>query len=179
MDGLPLSFYRELIDENGGEAAFENLTTSNVKRSSIVPKTENTKLSLCAQMRLEGDGRVKTATWFVSHAWQFKFMDVVRALEAFFADKPGAIIWMDLLSTSQHATFSKPPEWWQQTFVSAIGQMGQVVMVMTPWDNPVSLTRAWCLVKLFASRFGVALPPCERTRSLKKSVVKPQRFTAC
>ena len=52
MDGLPLSFYRELIDANGGEAAFENLTTSNVKRSIIVPKTQNTKLSLSAQMRL-------------------------------------------------------------------------------------------------------------------------------
>ncbi len=48
MDGLPLSFYLELIDANGGEAAFESLTTSNVKRSIIVPKTQNTKLSLCA-----------------------------------------------------------------------------------------------------------------------------------
>ena len=109
LDGLPLSFYRELIDANGGEAAFESLTTSNVKRSIIVPKTQNTMLSLCAHMRLEGDGRVKTATWFVSHAWQCKFVDVVRALEAFFADKPGAIIWMDLFLTSQHATFDQPP----------------------------------------------------------------------
>ncbi len=50
------------------------------------------------------------ALCFVSHAWQCKFMDVVRALEAFFVDKPGAIIWMDLISTSQHATFDQPPE---------------------------------------------------------------------
>jgi tetratricopeptide (TPR) repeat protein len=171
MDGLPLSFFRELINANGGEAAFEGLTTSNVKRSIIVPKTQSTKLSLCAHLRLEGDARVEAATWFVSHAWQCKFMDVVRALEAFFADKPGAIMWMDLFSTSQHATFDKPPEWWQQTFVSAIGRMGQMVMVMTPWDSPVSLKRAWCLVELYAcrssgSRFGVALPPSERSRFL-------------
>jgi tetratricopeptide (TPR) repeat protein len=136
-----------------------------------VPKTQSTKLSLCAQMRKAGDARVRPATWFVSHTWQYKFMDVVSALEAFFADKPDAIIWMDLLSTSQHATFDRPPEWWQQTFTSAIGQMGQMVMVMTPWDHPVCLTRAWCLIELYASRssgsrFDVAFPPSERARFL-------------
>ena len=181
MDGLPFSFFRELVDANGGEAAFEGLTTSNVKRNIIVPKTQSTKLSLCAQMRQEGDSRVKTATWFVSHAWQYKFLDVFRALEAFFADKPEAIIWMDIVSTSQHATFERPPEWWQQTFVSAIGRMGQMVMIMTPWDNPVCLTRAWCLIELYACRssgslFGVALPPSERARFLSQIVSKAGAF---
>jgi hypothetical protein len=181
MDGLPLSYLRELIDENGGEAAFEGLTTSNVKRSIIVPKTQATKLSLCAQLKQEGDARVQTATWFVSHAWQFKFLDVVRALEAFFADKPGAIIWLDLVSTSQHATFDKPPEWWQHTFCSAIGGMGQMVMVMTPWDNPVCLTRAWCLIELHACRssgsdFCVALPPSERARFVEEICEKAGAF---
>ena len=35
MDGLPLPFFRELIDGNGGEAAFEGLTTSNVNRLEL------------------------------------------------------------------------------------------------------------------------------------------------
>ena len=180
-DGLPPSYLRHIIDENGGEAAFEGLTTSNVKRSIIVPKTQATKLSLCAQLKQEGDARVQTATWFVSHAWQFKFLDVVRALEAFFADKPGAIIWLDLVSTSQHATFDKPPEWWQHTFCSAIGGMGQMVMVMTPWDNPVCLTRAWCLIELHACRssgsdFCVALPPSERARFVEEICEKAGAF---
>jgi hypothetical protein len=51
--------------------------------------------------------------------------------------------------------------------------MGQMVMVMTLWDNPVSLTRAWCLVELFycfssCSRLNVALPPYERARFLEE-----------
>jgi tetratricopeptide (TPR) repeat protein len=172
-DGLPPCYLRQLIDEYGGEAAFEGLTTSNVKRNFIVPKTQATKLSLCAQLLQEGDARVKPATWFVSHAWQFKFLDVVRALEAFFADKPDAIIWIDLMSTSQHATFDRPPEWWQQTFISAIGRMGQMVMVMTPWDNPICLTRAWCLIELYACRssgsnFCIALSPYERSRFVEQ-----------
>jgi hypothetical protein len=58
MDGLPLPFLRELINDNGGESAFEDMTTSNVKRSIIVPLTQATKLSLCAQLKQSGDARV-------------------------------------------------------------------------------------------------------------------------
>jgi hypothetical protein len=128
-------------------------------------------------LRQQGDARVQTATWFVSHPWQIKFLDLVRALEAFFADKPGAILWMDLISASQHTTFDRPPEWWQHTFISAIGRMGQVVMVMTPWHNPICLTRAWCLIELYASRssgsiFGVAFPPSQRVQFLAEIVEK-------
>jgi tetratricopeptide (TPR) repeat protein len=181
MDGLPLPFLRELINGNGGESAFEDMTTSDVKRSIIVPLTQATKLSLCAQLKQAGDARVLPATWFVSHPWQIKFSDLVKALELFFADKPGAVIWLDLFSTSQHSTFDKPPEWWQQTFCSAIGRMGQMVMVMTPWDSPVALTRAWCLIELYACRssgssFGVALPPSERARFLTDIVQRASEF---
>jgi hypothetical protein len=117
----------------------------------------------------------------VSHAWQYQFLDLVGALEAFFADKPGAILWMDLISASQHTTFDRPPEWWQHTFISAIGRMGQVVMVMTPWHNPICLTRAWCLIELYASRssgsiFGVAFPPSQRVQFLAEIVEKCGAF---
>lgn len=182
MDGLPISFLRELIDNNGGELAFEGLTTDDVKDKFIAPKTQSSQLSMCAQMKQDGDSRVQLATWFVSHAWRYKFLDLVRALEDFF-DRKGkcAVIWLDLLSTSQHATFSRPPEWWQETFCTAIGRMGQVVMVMTPWDNPISLTRAWCLIELFAcsstgSSFNVALPPSERKRFLEQIVERSEAF---
>ena len=182
IDGALFPFLREFIDANGGEAAFEGLTTDDVKDRFIVPQTFSTKLSLCAQMKQEGDERIQPATWFVSHAWRYKFLDLVKALEAFFADKDGVvIIWLDLFSTSQHSTFSKPPEWWQQTFISAIGRMGQMVMVMTPWDNPICLTRAWCLIELFACRssgshFGVAFPPAERVRFLEQITERSSAF---
>jgi hypothetical protein len=182
MDGVPFPFVREFIDVNGGVAAFEGLTTDDVKDRFIVPITQATKLSLCAQMKQAEDARIQPATWFVSHAWRYTFLDLVQALEAFFADKGGVIIiWLDLFSTSQHSTFSKPPEWWQRTFITAIGQMGQMVMVMTPWDNPICLTRAWCLIELFACRnseshFGVAFPPAERVRFLDQITQRPAAF---
>ena len=182
-DGVPPSYLRNLIDSHGGESEFEGSTTSDFKRTVIVPKTHATRMSLCAQMRQEGDARIQPATWFVSHPWQMKLLDLVRALESFFADKPDAIIWLDFISTSQHqfAPSDRPPEWWQHTFRLAIGQMGQMVMVMTPWENPVALTRAWCLYELYAcrssgSRFSVAFPPCERARFIAEIVESGDAF---
>jgi hypothetical protein len=182
IDGAPFPFLREFIDTNGGEVAFDGLTTHDVKDRFIVPQTQATKLSVCAQMKQAGDARIQPATWFVSHAWKYQFLDLVKALEAFFADTAGTIvIWLDVFSTSQHSTFSKPPEWWQQTFITAIGRMGQMVMVMTPWDNPICLTRAWCLIELYAcrssgNRFGVAFPPAERVRFLQQITERPEAF---
>jgi tetratricopeptide (TPR) repeat protein len=182
MDGLPLSVIHEFIDTNGGDAAFKGLTTDDVKDRFVVPQTQASKLSICAQMARKGDVRVRPATWFVSHAWRGQFLDLVAALDLFFADQAGSIVlWLDIFSTSQHSTFSRPPEWWQQTFCNAIGRMGQMVMVMAPWDNPISLTRAWCLVEIFAcqssgSSFNVAFPPSERERFLAEITIKSDVF---
>jgi tetratricopeptide (TPR) repeat protein len=181
-DGLPLSLIHEFIHKNGGDVAFEGLTTDEVKHRFVVPQTQASKLSLCDQMTKKGEVRVQPATWFVSHAWRYKFLDLVAALDLFFADQTGSIVlWLDIFSTSQHSTFSRPPEWWQQTFCNAIGRMGQMVMVMTPWDNPISLTRAWCLVEIFAcqssgSHFDVAFPPSERERFLDEITAKSDVF---
>ena len=55
IDGAPFPFLREFIDANGGDAAFQGLTTDDVKDRFIVPKTQATKLSLFAQMKQAGD----------------------------------------------------------------------------------------------------------------------------
>jgi hypothetical protein len=59
--------------------------------------------------------------------------------------------------------------------------MGQMVMVMTPWDYPICLTRAWCLIELYAcrssgGRFDVAFPPAERARFLSEIVDQAGAF---
>ncbi len=165
--GITMPCILEFIERNGGQAAFDGLTTSQVKRRFVVPETQASKQSLCEQLRCNGDARVKEAQWFVSHAWQYKFLDVVSSLKSFFKSEPdgsSATLWFDVFSTSQHDTYSRPPLWWQRTFVNAIGRMGRLIMVVTPWLNPITLTRAWCILELFAccnsqSRFEIALPP--------------------
>ena len=80
-------------------------------------------------------------------------------------------VWLDLFCTSQHATFSRPPQWWQQVFSNAIATFGRVIMVTAPWNAPVTLTRTWCIFELWAChnhgcRFEVALPAPQRVKFL-------------
>ena len=153
-----------------GRQALAGLTTSEVTTLIFAPATAASKLSLCEQLQGEGDAGIGIATWFVSHAWMCTFVELLEALEHFFGGEPQGLdtcIWLDLVSTSQHGTFSRPPEWWNQTFIGAVQSMGKMVMVMEPWDTPVTLTRAWCVLELYACfssgcRFEVALPQAQR-----------------
>ncbi|KAJ3027141.1 Kinesin light chain 3, partial [Rhizophlyctis rosea] len=50
--------------------------------------------------------------------------------------------------------------------MNAISSMQNVLMVLTPWNAPLTLTRAWCVFELYAcnatkSHLGIALPPKE------------------
>ncbi|KAI8613462.1 hypothetical protein BC830DRAFT_1132112 [Chytriomyces sp. MP71] len=98
---------------------------------------------------------VQDAHWFVSHAWQFRFLDVLDALDAFCdkqaIDPATTIFWMDLFSNSQHDTHKKEFKWWQTTFMNAIRRIGNVAMIMQPWDDPLPLTRCWCIFELYAA----------------------------
>ena len=83
-------------------------------------------------------------------------------------------------------------------FVRAIKEMGRVVMVLSPWDNPIALTRAWCLIELYAccrlkryltarcilliplcstgGRFDIALPDEQRAQFLSDIRAKSSAF---
>ena len=102
-------------------------------------------------------------------------MDVVDAVEAFFTSEgvplDDVVIWFDLFSNSQHDTASKPFEWWTGTFMNAIKTMGNVLMVVTPWRDPETLRRAWCIFEVYAcvktgSRFAVGMTADENARLL-------------
>jgi tetratricopeptide (TPR) repeat protein len=173
--GITVRRLLRVVDgQSGGRAALAGLTTDQVKDAVFVPITAETQLSLCEQLQSTGDEGVGIATWFVSHAWIYLFLELVEALESFFAAEPQGLdtcVWLDLVSTSQHGTFSRPPEWWATTFQNAIQSMGNMVMVMSPWDKPVTLTRAWCILELYACcssstpcRFEVALPNAQQVK---------------
>jgi hypothetical protein len=76
-------------------------------------------------------------------------------------------VWFDCFSIDEHATQALPQEWWGTTFREAIQLLEHTVMLLSPWDTPVVLTRAWCLWELFCSvdtgvAFSVCLGPVEQ-----------------
>ncbi|KAJ3101813.1 Kinesin light chain 3 [Phlyctochytrium planicorne] len=182
LAGLPLAFITStFIEMCGGRSALIGKTTTDVCTEFVMPWTKESGLSLCKQLELKKNNtnpttKPRKATWFISHAWKYQFLDVVDSLQYWFdqegnSDPLNTIIWFDLFTNSQHGTASRPFEWWSGTFLNAVGKIGQVLMVLLPWDNPIPLTRAWCVFELYScaktnSRFEIAFPPTEAVRLL-------------
>ena len=116
----------------------------------------------------EAPDLVGPPTVFVSHAWQYCFLDVVEALCAFAEGRPGPVyFWFDCVSIDEHATQTMEPDFWDTTFKAAIRMIGHTVMLLSPWDKPVPLTRSWCLWEAFCTHdvgagFSVCLPATQR-----------------
>ena len=124
--------------------------------------------SLCARMKADPETAhfIGRPTHFVSHAHTYKVRDLVGAVENFQRTlSPGeaarVFYWIDGFSIDEHQGFygdkgEDNSEQWATTFKEAVQKMGNTVMVLAPWSQPVVLTRMWCLVR-GASGFGIAL----------------------
>ena len=157
--GVRLSYLKVFVDMCGGRDKLKGKTTDEVMEEYVKPPTAKTKLSWCDYLMSEGDGGkyVATAEVFLSHAWKYAFLDVVDAVQRHFKDSgEDPSIWFDIWSVSQHKSSSRDFNWWQSTFLNAIGAMGRVLMVMLPWDCPKTLTRVWCIFEAYS---------CEATQS--------------
>lgn len=175
--GVKCSYLREFTALCNDVDALRDKTTSQVNESFLQPYTRDSGLSLCDQLKQQGrTDVVGRATWFISHAWNYRFLDVVEAINIFLEKECGSIqaaddtiIWFDLFSNSQHNCAAREFEWWEGTFRTAIKLLGNVLMIALPWDNPLSLTRAWCVFEVFAcestgSRFEVTMTEAESLR---------------
>eukprot|EP01043_Picozoa_sp_COSAG02_P007923 COSAG02_NODE_245_length_27293_cov_16.488012_10_plen_809_part_00 len=110
-------------------------------------------------------------THFLSHAWLYKILNVMAALQHFVdslpGDAPEPFFWFDTFAIDEHASQDRSQEWWSTTFQQAIEMMGHTVMMLSPWDAPQPLTRSWCLWELYCTYnaripFSVCLGPDEQ-----------------
>ena len=184
--GVKLKVFVEFIEKAGGREAFytkpsgfcgcfhriQPFTTTDVCNRFLKPATSGKGQSYCELLTEQESPDVGEATVFISHAWKYTFTAVVDALQYHFSNEPDIFIWFDLFSNNQHKAPNLPFEWWRDTFSNAIGKMGRVVMVLSPWNNPVPFTRAWCLWEIYCAVksnciFEVALSPEEHEAFVK------------
>jgi tetratricopeptide (TPR) repeat protein len=176
--GIRWSMIDEILELLGGRDDLAEKSTTDVCEI-LKAITKPSSLSLCGHLLLSKPdmaGAVTEAKWFVSHAWNGNFLDAMEAIGIFMEkeypdpnDRDEAVVWFDLFSNSQHDTQNKPFEWFRDTFKNAIGKLGKVLMILEPWDNPVALTRAWCVMELHLcqlteSRFEVSMSKREANR---------------
>ena len=91
------------------------------------------------------------------------------------------VLYMDLFSVCQHEQIVvRPSSWWLNTFKESISNIGSVLMVLSPWENPRALQRTWCVLELFLCNstngtFNVAVSASERQKFLD-DIQDPRKF---
>ena len=179
-EGIKLAALDIFINECGGRSMLEGLSTTDVNNLYQKPLTIHIKSSYCEYLKTRDSNSVGVAQVFISHAWKYVFLDVVDTLQYHFRDSPDIIIWFDVFSNNQHSAPDLDFHWWSTTFKSAIEQLNHTVLILSPWNNPIPLTRAWCLFEIYCTaeckcRFEVAMSLSDKTdfmESLRKDTVR-------
>ncbi|XRB17491.1 EF-hand domain-containing protein [Pseudoscourfieldia marina] len=144
---------------------FELMTTNDVCFGIVKPATEQVKTSYAEMLSDTEPHEVQDATVFVSHAWKYTFVNVVDALSNVYEN---AYVWFDVFTVNQHASLQVPSDWWFTTFKEAVASIGHTVLVLMPWDDPIPLTRAWCIWEILSTiddskaKLEICLPAVEQ-----------------
>ncbi len=163
--GIKLSFLTTLTDQlllHYPIEEIEQWTTADVCQKVIKPLTEKYQCSFCEYQQCIDPEVIGLADAFISHAWSYRFVDVVEGLLEYFEGELDVLIWFDVFSHNQHKNASRDFNWWSNTFKTAIREIGRTVMVLSPWNNPTPLTRGWCIWELYCTidvkcDFGIAM----------------------
>lgn len=104
---------------------------------------------------VRGQPAFAKATHFVSHAWRYEFRSFVEALQNWLEQsgtpEDGTYFWVDAFVVNQHTAQTYPQEWWSTRFMQAVGEIGNTILVLEPWHNPVPFTRAWVIWELYCT----------------------------
>ena len=152
--GLSLDALRAFIQACGGRARLENLTTCEVKLKFVLPMTLEQRVSYSELLLQRGDPGAREANRFISHAYDYKFLNVIDAIEA--REGRGSrceplFFYFDLLVVNQHGQSAVvAPETLMEEFGGGVRSIGYTLLVLE-WDNPLPLTRAWCLLEIGTS----------------------------
>jgi tetratricopeptide (TPR) repeat protein len=184
--GVKFSYFEQFIKigkDKRGDDYFKSKTTGAVVEF-VKELTKDRKESLCTYLSQHTETRdfVGTATVFISHAWAYDFLMVVKAVKTFLFQHRGTygrpqdvVVFFDLFSNCQHDTDEKMDyKWLSATFRRSVHAMNTVVMVIQPWNDPIALKRAWCVYEMFACasseskcKFDVAMTNKERGNFLR------------
>ena len=183
--GITLAGVQQFIVECGGRDILLGKTTTQICDEFVKPKTARKQQSYCCHLRdLKSPNYGPLANVFICHAWKYFFLDVVEALLNHFQENINTVIWFDLFCTNQHNTSNSGDRdfrSWEIAFKSRVNEIGHVVMVLSPWNNPIPLKRAWCLFELYCSadesiNFEIAMTVTEKAKFLINIVRHPGEF---
>ena len=149
--GVHISAIRKFLSSHP-EVKNRRLTTVQVNRAVIKSETRDTNQPFINKYidltNSDGKPLVAPATLFVSHAWKCAFCDIVDALEQHEAKYPDTYFWLDLFAIYQNRTVHKDLVWFSTTFREDMRRIRRVLLVLSPWDDPLPLHRSWCMFEV-------------------------------
>jgi len=136
---------------------------------------------------LSGVDNVGPATVMLSYGWRYEIKDIIDTLidycEGLELDTKRTYIWICCLCNNQHRVVenrlngtkdsSDTFDEFEKIFHSRVVEIGNVVAMMTPWDEPVYLTRVWCVFELYVAsenengNLTIVMPPREKLRMIE------------
>ena len=179
------------IDEEAGE---ERVKDGGGGQPDPPPGT----FSFCARLAADPATAhfIGKPTHFLSHAHTMDVQETLSSVRHYVSKLPPEEVsrmywWIDGFAIDQHECQYSPPSVddnsaaWAQTFQQAIAKMGNVVMVLNPWHDPLVLSRLWCLWELHCavatgSSFRICMSPSQETafrNALHKSGGKAAMLT--
>jgi hypothetical protein len=126
-----------------------NATTAEFCAKIIVPLTKPFQCSAAEYSQSVRPSSIGKPIGFISHAWTYNFRALVDALISCFGKD--SFVWLDFVCCNQHKASNYPSDWWYGTFKTAISSIGKTVMVLSPWNDPIPLTRGWCIWELYCT----------------------------
>ena len=170
--GVKVSYFDEFVKHCGGRRQLKDMTTTQVRDKYVREMTLGMQLSLCDFLKEKKHESVGYPSVFISHVWQYEFLSVVDALQYHMRDAPDTIVWFDLFSINQHSTENPDFSWWDTAYITAIKEIGHMVMIVSPWNDRLALSRSWCLFEGYCAKVGkcqfeIALNQKDRSQLLK------------
>ena len=142
---------------------FAELTTGQVCARLVRPATKELRVSYAELLGSAGGAAalVGPATVFVSHAWDTRFRCLCDALLDRFGGSGAAVfLWLDIFVQNQHIASELAQDYWATAFQHAVASIGHTVLMLHTFDEPLALSRSWCLWEILASVLAVAERGC-------------------
>jgi len=172
--------------EHAGDIhALDGKMTEEVNKEFQMEFTSESSSSYYEMLRVDNPERtdIGRAEVFISHAWKYKFLDVVSALKNVLNDTPNIYIWFDVFCNDQHNAPNRDFQWWSTTFKCAIKELGKTIVIIDPYRDPLCLKRAWCLFEIFCtietkSKFQIAMSDTSEQQFNMLIKDNPEEFLA-
>jgi len=174
--GVKVSYFTKVIlfCEGRETLSSRRYNVSRVCELFIKPQTIEKRQSYCEYLKEHCPEAVGLSNVFISYSWSYNFLELLESIERYFIKEKNnnndnndnddeVVVYLDLFSNNQHNNTTTPDfNLWSTTFQQSIKNIGRTVMILSPWNDPIPLTRAWCLWELYCtvitnSKFEIAM----------------------